>query len=142
MKTFLRIFTVSALAFTLFLSEAVAQDAPQLSLELKPGGRLLVSWQAAAGTTRLVWTDTLGVPTVWMPLAGVQPMGGDVWQAEFNAIIPKAFFTLYPPGLPPPPPNVRLVLVGDHFQLEWDSTSDAAGYVVYVGTGPNGRPRQ
>ena len=60
-------------------------------------------------------------------------MGGNVWQREFPAVIPKAFFALQPPGLPVVPPNVRLVLVGDHFQLEWDSTSDASGYVVYVG---------
>lgn len=133
MKTFLLL----ALAVLLLPCEAFSQDsAPQLSLALQPGRRLLIRWQAQSGGTQLVWTDSLGNPTAWQPLAGVQPMGGAVWQAEFNAAFPRAFFTLHPASLPVAPPNVRLIPVGDHFQLEWDSTSDAAGYVVYIGLTP------
>ncbi|MEI7908342.1 MAG: hypothetical protein WCK77_01770 [Verrucomicrobiota bacterium] len=140
MQPWFRLVMISASLLAHFTPTAVAQDAPQLALEMQAGRRLVLRWQATAGTTQLVWSDTLGNASGWQPLAGAQPLGGDAWQAEFQATPPRAFFRLQAPGLPVAPPNPRLVMVGDHFQLEWDSTSDAAGYVVYVGLSPDVGP--
>ena len=113
---------------------------PGLSIQPASNGKVLVQWNAAAGTTQLYWAPSLSNPGTWQRLNGAVPLSGNTWQAEIPVTLPRAFFRVQPATTPVPPPNVRLTLVGDHFRLEWDSTSDAAGYAAYVGTAPGTGP--
>ena len=83
---------------------------------------------------------SLGNTATWQPLSGAVPQAGNFWQAEFLASPVRAYFRVQPAVIPVAPPNVRLVMTGDHFRLEWDSTSDAAGHAVYIGQSPNVGP--
>ena len=113
---------------------------PDLSMQRASNGHLLVKWHAAAGTTQLYWAPLLGDAATWLPVNGTTPLPGDYWQAEFAANPARAFFKVESAATPVPPPNFTLVMTGDHFRLEWDSTCDASGYVVYVGLSPDTGP--
>jgi len=91
MQTWFRLLVVLASVLAHISPVLLAQGAPQLGLEMQAGRRLVLRWQATAGTTQLVWTDALGNPAAWQPLAGAQPLGGGGWQAEFLATPPRAF---------------------------------------------------
>ena len=114
--------------------------ASDFGIDSVPGGKVVVKWQAAAGASPLYWAPSLDNPVAWQLLHGAIPIPGNYWQAEFLTSPARAFFRVQPAATPVPPSNVRLIMTGDHFRLEWDSTSDAAGYTVYIGltqgTGP------
>lgn len=91
---------------------------PGLSMQRTAGGRFLVKWQAPAGATQLYWAASPGPNAGWQPVPGAIPLPGGFWQAEFLLNLPR-LFRVYPAAPPVPPPNVRLVMTGDHFRLEW-----------------------
>lgn len=113
---------------------------PGLSMQRAANGTLIVRWQMAAGTTQLYWASSLSDTATWTPVVGAVPTPDGYWEAEFLPDPTRAFFKVEPATTPLPPPNVRLVMVGDHFRLEWDSQCDASGYLVYVGTTPDVGP--
>jgi len=118
----------------------ITQADPMLRGE-RQGNQFVLRWHAASGTTQLVWAPVLDDAAAWKFVPGQAAASEpDTWQAAFEMIPPKAFFKIVPAIPPVAPPNFRLVSVGGIFRLEWDSTDDAAGYVVYIGTSANVDP--
>lgn len=118
----------------------VTQADPMLRGE-RTGNQFVLRWHAASGSTQLVWAPVLDNSSAWQIVPGQVPDSEpDTWQAAFEMIPPKAFFKIVPAIAPVAPPNFRLVSTDGIFRLEWDSTCDASGYVVYIGTSANVDP--
>lgn len=127
----------SVLLTIVSLAIPVTHADPMLRGE-RQGNQFVLRWNAASGTTQLVWAPVLDNSAAWKIVPGQVAAGEpDCWQASFEMIPPKAFFKIVPAIPPVAPPNFKLVSVGGIFRLEWDSTDDAAGYVVYIGTSAN-----
>ena len=123
-------------------SSAVADPCadPMLRGE-RSGNQFILRWHAASGTTQLVWAPVLDSASAWQIVPGQAASNEpDSWQAAFEMIPPRAFFKIVPALPPVAPPNFLLVASGGVFRLEWDSTCDAAGYIVYIGTSANVGP--
>ncbi len=143
MKTHIALLLAASLAAPLRAQFPGGDPCPDygLLMERATNGNLLVTWQAAAGTTQLYHAPMLGDPATWRPVPGAVPRPDGSWQVEVPGGAARAFFKVEPAVTPLPPPNVRLVMTGDHFRLEWDSSCDAAGYMVYVGLTPDVGPQ-
>ena len=119
-------------------SFASAQNVPlHPSVE---NGKRMVRWNVAAGTVQIMRSTTLA-PGSWVPAPTPKLLGGDWWEVEAPTNETRVFYKADPPAVPTlAPQNVRLVMDGDSFRLEWDSAHEAAGYVVYAGLDPNVGP--
>jgi len=92
-------------------------------------------WHADSGSTQLMWAPVLDDPAAWQLVPGQGPDAApNNWRAAFEMVPPRAFFKVVAAGLPVVPPDFQLIAAGGIFRLEWGSTSDASGYVVYIGT--------
>ena len=144
MKTPLyRKFASVLLLVTLFASSGAIADLcpdPMLRGE-RLGNQFVLRWHATSGSTQLVWAPVLDNAAAWQIVPGqAAPNEPDSWQAAFEMTPPRAFFKIVRAIPPVAPPNLLLISAGGIFRLEWDSTCDAAGYVVYIGTSANVGP--
>ena len=129
MSLTLRILLSVVLVFGTFGS-ASAQNVPlQPSVE---NGKRMVRWNVAAGTVQIMRSTTLA-PGSWVPAPTPKLLGGDWWEVEAPTNETRVFYKADPPAVPTlPPQNVRMVMEGNAFRLEWDSAHEATGYVVYA----------
>lgn len=132
------LFVMATLAHVSAVADLCAD--PMLHGE-RSGNQFVLRWHAASGTTQLVWAPVLDSASAWQIVPGQAASNEpDSWQAAFEMIPPKAFFKIVSALPPVAPPNFLLVASGGIFRLEWDSTCDAAGYIVYIGTSANVGP--
>jgi hypothetical protein len=124
-------FLVSFVSVFSFVGLVMAQNVPlQPSVE---NGKRMVRWNVAAGTVQIMRSTTLA-PGSWVPAPTPKLLGGDWWEVEAPTNETRVFYKADAPITPTlPPQNVRMVMDGNSFRLEWDSAHEAAGYVVYAG---------
>ena len=124
-------FLVSFVSVFCLVGLVMGQNVPlQPSVE---NGKRMVRWNVAAGTVQIMRSTTLA-PGSWVPAPTPKLLGDDWWEVEAPTNETRVFYKADPPITPTlPPQNVRLVMDGNSFRLEWDSAHEAAGYVVYAG---------
>ena len=101
---------------------------------VREGNTFVMRWSAESDKTRLVWSPTPHISDSWQPV-GTQAADGlpAAWRGTFEMVPPKAFFKLVSDAPPQAAPTgFRVVRLDGRLQLEWGSTFDAAGYVVFV----------